>query len=48
MQEDATKTSRVYADRGVELPTLKMIPLTVQDGNNITRNGILFKTGGSS
>lgn len=49
MQEDATKTSRVYADRGIELPTLKMIPLTVQDGNNITRNGIAFvKTGGSS
>lgn len=49
MQEDATKTSRVYADRGVELPTLKMIPLTVQDSNSITRNGIAFvKTGGSS
>ena len=49
MQEDATKTSRVYADRGVELPTLKMIPLTVQDNNSITRNGIAFvKTGGSS
>ena len=49
MQEDATKTSRVYADRGIELPTLKMIPLTVQDSNSITRNGIAFvKTGGSS
>ena len=49
MQEDATKSSRVYADRGVELPTLKMIPLTVQDSNSITRNGIAFvKTGGSS
>lgn len=49
MQEDATKTSRVYADRGIELPTLKMIPLTVHDNNNITRNGIAFvKTGGLS
>ena len=49
MQEDATKTSRVYADRGIELPTLKMIPLEVQDSNQIKRGGIAFvKTGGSS
>lgn len=49
MQEDATKTSRVYADRGIELPTLKMIPLEVQDSNRIKHGGIAFvKTGGSS
>lgn len=49
MQEDATKTSRVYADRGIELPTLKMIPLEVQDDNQTKHGGIAFvKTGGSS
>lgn len=49
MVEDATKTSRVYADRGVELPTLKMIPLEIQDENHIKRGGVAFvKTGGSS
>lgn len=48
MQEDAVKTSRVYADRGIELPTLKMIPLTVTSGGS-TKAGIAFvKTGGSS
>ena len=49
MQEDATKTSRVYADRGIELPTLKMIPLEIRDSNENKRDGIAFvKTGGSS
>ena len=49
MQEDATKTSRVYADRGIELPTLKMIPLEVQDDNQTKHGGIAFvKTGWSS
>lgn len=48
MQEDAVKTSRVYADRGIELPTLKMIPLTVTSGGS-TKAGVAFvKTGGSS
>ena len=48
LQKDATVTERLYAKRGIDTYTMKMIPVAITQ-NSVTKSGVAFvRSGGDS